>query len=160
MVMAVYEYPTFATSGFSLIFFLLLGVLWFIPVALCAAEMATVEGWEKAAFLPGCRTRWVSGGALPRSLYYFQIAIDSSRMLYFILGALSYVLAWPALNNDPLVKTIALLVIMWFLAFTQLGGTKYTARIAKAGFLEASCFRQASGCAGDSSPCQRCQARN
>ncbi|MCW2257197.1 hypothetical protein M2263_003288 [Providencia alcalifaciens] len=45
MVMAVSEYPTFATSGFSLVFFLLLGgLLWFIPVALCAAEMATVEG--------------------------------------------------------------------------------------------------------------------
>lgn len=27
MVMAVYEYPTFATSGFSLVFFLLLGGL-------------------------------------------------------------------------------------------------------------------------------------
>ena len=26
MVMAVYEYPTFATSGFSLVFFLLLGL--------------------------------------------------------------------------------------------------------------------------------------
>lgn len=48
MVMAVYEYPTFATSGFSLIFFLLLGgILWFIPVGLCAAEMATVEGWDE-----------------------------------------------------------------------------------------------------------------
>jgi hypothetical protein len=36
MVMAVYEYPTFATSGFSLVFFLLLGgLLWFIPVGLC-----------------------------------------------------------------------------------------------------------------------------
>ena len=48
MVMAVYEYPTFATSGFSLVFFLLLGgILWFIPVGLCAAEMATVDGWEE-----------------------------------------------------------------------------------------------------------------
>ncbi len=48
MVVSLYEYPTFATSGFSLVFFLLLGgLLWFIPVALCAAEMATVKGWEK-----------------------------------------------------------------------------------------------------------------
>ena len=48
MVVSLYEYPTFATSGFGLVFFLLLGgLLWFIPVALCAAEMATVKGWEK-----------------------------------------------------------------------------------------------------------------
>ncbi|MSM84369.1 hypothetical protein GKG15_20240 [Escherichia coli] len=57
MVMAVYEYPTFATSGFSLVFFLLLGgILWFIPVGLCAAEMATVDGlrgWQVPAFTLG-----------------------------------------------------------------------------------------------------------
>lgn len=48
MVMTVYEYPTFATSGFHLVFFLLLGgFLWFLPVALCAAEMATVDGWQE-----------------------------------------------------------------------------------------------------------------
>lgn len=56
MVMAVYEYPTFATSGFSLVFFLLLGgILWFIPVGLCAAEMATIEGWEEGGIFT-----WVS----------------------------------------------------------------------------------------------------
>ncbi len=137
MVMAVYEYPTFATSGFSLVFFLLLGgLLWFIPVGLCAAEMATVEGWEEGGVFA-----WVSNtlgerwGFAAIAFAYFQIAIGFIPMLYFILGALSYVLAWPALNNDPLVKTVAALVIVWFLAFTQLGGTKYTARIAKAGFL-------------------------
>jgi len=63
MVMAVYEYPTFATSGFSLVFFLLLGgILWFIPVGLCAAEMATVEG-----FLLGYPRLSVNGGDLPQS---------------------------------------------------------------------------------------------
>ena len=47
MVMTVYEYPSFATSGFQLVFFLIIGgILWFLPVALCSAEMATVEGWE------------------------------------------------------------------------------------------------------------------
>ena len=47
MVLTVYEYPTFATSKLHLIFFLILGGLfWFIPVALCAAEMATVNGWK------------------------------------------------------------------------------------------------------------------
>ena len=137
MVMAVYEYPTFATSGFSLVFFLLLGgFLWFIPVALCAAEMATVEGWEEGGVFS-----WVSGtlgerwGFAAISFTYLEIAIGFIPMLYFVLGALSYILAWPALNNDPFVKTVAALVIVWFLAFTQLGGTKYTARIAKAGFL-------------------------
>ena len=47
MVMTVYAYPNFASSGLHLIFFLILGgVFWFLPVALVAAEMATVKGWE------------------------------------------------------------------------------------------------------------------
>ncbi|MGP3590876.1 glutamate:gamma-aminobutyrate antiporter [Vagococcus sp. WN89Y] len=136
MVMAVYEYPTFATSGFSLIFFLLLGgILWFIPVGLCAAEMATVEGWEE-----GGTFAWVSNtlgerwGFAAISFGYLQIAIGFIPMLYFVLGALSYILDWPALNNDPETKTIAALIILWVLAFTQFGGTKYTAQIAKIGF--------------------------
>ncbi len=136
MVMAVYEYPTFATSGFSLVFFLLLGgLLWFIPVALCAAEMATVEGWEEGGVFA-----WVSNtlgerwGFAAISFVYLEIAIGFLPMLYFVLGALSYILDWPALNNDPVVKTIAAIVILWALAFTQLGGTKYTAQIAKVGF--------------------------
>jgi glutamate:GABA antiporter len=136
MVMAVYEYPTFATSGFSLVFFLLLaGILWFVPVGLCAAEMATVEGWEEGGVFA-----WVSNtlgerwGFAAISFTYLQIAVGFIPMLYFVLGALSYILAWPALNEDPVVKTIAALIILWALAFTQFGGTKYTAKISKAGF--------------------------
>lgn len=136
MVMAVYEYPTFATSGFSLVFFLLLGgILWFIPVALCAAEMATVEGWEEGGIFA-----WVSNtlgerwGFAAISFTYLEIAIGFLPMLYFVLGALSYILNWPELNTDPVLKTIAGLVILWGLAFTQFGGTKYTASIAKLGF--------------------------
>ncbi|MBS0848686.1 glutamate:gamma-aminobutyrate antiporter [Citrobacter sp. JGM124] len=136
MVMAVYEYPTFATSGFSLVFFLLLGgILWFIPVALCAAEMATVEGWEEGGVFA-----WVSNtlgerwGFAAISFGYLQIAVGFIPMLYFVLGALSYILNWPELNTNPVIKTIAALVILWGLAFTQFGGTKYTATIAKVGF--------------------------
>lgn len=45
MVMTIYEYPTFATSKMNLVFYLLIGgFLWFIPVALCSVEMATVKG--------------------------------------------------------------------------------------------------------------------
>ncbi|PVZ83857.1 glutamate:gamma-aminobutyrate antiporter [Serratia sp. S1B] len=136
MVMAVYEYPTFATSGFSLVFFLLAGgILWFIPVGLCAAEMATVEGWQEGGIYT-----WVSKtlgekwGFAAISFGYLQIAIGFIPMLYFVLGALSYILNWPALNENPIIKTVAALVILWGLALTQFGGTKNTARIAKLGF--------------------------
>lgn len=136
MVMAVYAYPTFATSGFSLVFFLLLGgLLWFIPVGLCAAEMATIKGWQEGgAFTWVSKTLGERWGFAAISFGYLQIAIGFIPMLYFVLGTLSYILKWPELNEDPVVKTIVGLIILWGLALTQLGGTKNTARIAKVGF--------------------------
>lgn len=136
MVMAVYEYPTFATSGFSLVFFLLLGgILWFIPVGLCSAEMATVKGWEEGGvFTWVSKTLGERWGFAAISFGYLQIAIGFIPMLYFVLGALSYILNWPALNEDPIVKTVAALIILWGLAVTQFSGTRYTASIAKIGF--------------------------
>ncbi|WP_410400969.1 glutamate:gamma-aminobutyrate antiporter [Escherichia coli] len=104
-------------------------------LGLCAAEMATVDGWEEGGVFA-----WVSNTLGPRwgfaaiSFGYLQIAIGFIPMLYFVLGALSYILKWPALNEDPITKTIAALIILWALALTQFGGTKYTARIAKVGF--------------------------
>lgn len=65
MVMTVYAYPNFASSGLHLIFFLILGgIFWFLPVALVAAEMATVKGWEDGGIYAWVGNtlgkRWVS----------------------------------------------------------------------------------------------------
>lgn len=137
MVLTVYEYPTFATSKLHLVFFLLLGgLLWFLPVALCAAEMATVEGWENGGIFS-----WVSQtlgerfGFAAIFFQWFQITVGFVTMIYFILGALSYVLNFQPLNTDPLIKFIGLLVIFWGLTFSQLGGTQRTAKLVKAGFV-------------------------
>ncbi len=137
MVMTVYEYPTFATSGLQLIFFLLVGgFLWFLPAALCAAEMATVKGWEEGGIFA-----WV-GGALGERFgfaaiffQWFQITVGFVTMIYFILGAFSYVIDFPALENNPVVKFIGVLVVFWGITLSQLGGTKFTARLAKVGFI-------------------------
>ena len=55
-------------------------------------------------------------------------------MIYFIVGALSYALNWPALNTNSWLKLIATLVIFWLITISQFGGTKNTAKIAKVGF--------------------------
>lgn len=137
MVMAVYEYPTFATSKLHLVFYLLLGgFLWFIPVALCAAEMATVDGWEKGGvFTWTGKNLGKKYGFANLFFEFFEITVGFVTMIYFILGALSYVFDWPALNSNPMIKFIGVLVIFWILALSQLGGTKYTAKIAKIGFI-------------------------
>ncbi|SQC06975.1 amino acid antiporter [Clostridium perfringens] len=137
MVMAVYEYPTFATSKLHLVFYLLLGgFLWFIPVALCAAEMATVDGWEKGGvFTWTGKNLGKKYGFVNLFFEFFEITVGFVTMIYFILGALSYVFDWPALNSNPMIKFIGVLVIFWILALSQFGGTKYTAKIAKIGFI-------------------------
>ncbi|MDK0585083.1 glutamate:gamma-aminobutyrate antiporter [Clostridium perfringens] len=137
MVMAVYEYPTFATSKLHLVFYLLLGgFLWFIPVALCAAEMATVDGWEKGGvFTWTGKNLGEKYGFANLFFEFFEITVGFVTMIYFILGALSYVFDWPALNSNPMIKFIGVLVIFWILALSQFGGTKYTAKIAKIGFI-------------------------
>ena len=137
MVMTVYEYPTFASSGFHLVFFLIIGgLLWFVPVALCAAEMATVDGWEEGGIFAWVGNtlgeRW---GFAAIFFQWFQITVGFVTMIYFILGALSYLLNWPALNSNPLIKFIGVMIIFWFLTFSQFGGTRNTAKIAKAGFV-------------------------
>lgn len=136
MVMTVYEYPTFATSKMSLVFYLLIGgFLWFIPVALCSAEMATVKGWEKGGLFT-----WVSQtlgqkwGFAAIFFQWIQITVGFITMIYFIVGALSYALNWPELNSNMWLKVIATLIIFWVITFSQFGGTKNTAKIARLGF--------------------------
>ncbi|WP_244596946.1 amino acid permease [Paraeggerthella hongkongensis] len=137
MVMTVYEYPSFASSGFQLVFFLIIGgILWFLPVAMCAAEMATVKGWESGGIFA-----WV-GNTLGRrwgfaALFFqwFQITVGFVTMAFFILAALAYVVKWDALYTNPLVMFFGVAAIVWLLTLTQLGGTKFTARISKVGFI-------------------------
>ena len=137
MVMTVYEYPSFATSGFQLVFFLIIGgILWFLPVALCSAEMTTVEGWESGGIYS-----WVGNTLGPRwgfsALFFqwFQITVGFVTMAFFILAALAYVFKVDALYDNPLVMFFGVAIIVWALTFTQLGGTQYTERISKIGFI-------------------------
>lgn len=137
MVMTVYEYPTFASSGFSLVFFLILGGLyWFLPVALCAAEMATVKGWDVGGVYS-----W-SGHILGEKwgfanifFQWFQITVGFVTMIYFILSALSVVFNYAPLNTDPVIRFFGVLIIFWALTFSQFSGTKLTAKISKIGFI-------------------------
>lgn len=137
MVMTADKYATFASSGFSLIFFLVsAGFLWFIPVSLCAAEMATVEEWKEGGILT-----WVSNtlgerlGFAAIFFQWFQITIGFISMTYFILGALADVLNFPQLNTQPMFKFIGVLIVFWLLSLSQLPGTRFTALIAKIGFI-------------------------
>lgn len=137
MVLTVYEYPTFATAKLHLLFFVIIfGIFWFMPISLVAAEMASVKGWEDGGVYG-----WV-GNALSQRFGFaaiffewFQVTVSFVTMSYFVLGACAYIFNCPALNNNPWIKFIGVLIIFWGLTFTQFSGTKKTAQIAQIGFL-------------------------
>lgn len=137
MVMTVYEYPTFATSKFSLVFFVILGGLcWFLPTALISAEMASVKGWEDGGVFSwvgeSLGNRW---GFAAIFFQWFQITVGFVTMDYFIVGSLSIIFDFPEMNNNPWFKFFSVLVIFWLITLLQFGGTKYTAKIAQIGFV-------------------------
>ena len=137
MVMTVYEYPTFATSKFSLVFFVILGGLcWFLPTALISAEMASVEGWEDGGVFSwvgkALGNRW---GFAAIFFQWFQITVGFVTMDYFIVGSLSIIFDIPDINNVPWLKFISVLIIFWAITLVQFLGTKNTAKIAKWGFV-------------------------
>lgn len=138
MVLAAYEFPAFATSGFSLVFFLVVaGILFFLPVALCAAEMATTPGWEEGGIFT-----WSSKSLNSQKLgfahvffQWFAVSIGFSAMMYYVIGALSYLFGIPALENNPVIKFILMAVIFWIIVVLQFGGTKNTSKITNVGFI-------------------------
>lgn len=136
LFITVYEYPTFAMSGKSLIFFLLLcGIGWFLPVALCSAELATIDGYQEGGIYS-----WVGKplgekyGFAAIFFQWFQVTVGFVTMIYFIIGTISYILDIPAINNDPIFKFISVISIFWILTLLQLKGTETTSKLAKYGF--------------------------
>jgi len=135
MVMDLHEYPLFATSGLSLVFFLVVGgVLWFLPASLCSAEMATVEDWESGGVYV-----WVKNtlgelwGFAAIFFQWLQVTVGFIAMLYFILGAVSSVIGVPALNTNPLLKCAGVVILFWIITLVQFGGSRVTERIGDIG---------------------------
>lgn len=138
LFVTVYEYPTFADMGKSLIFFLLLsGFCFFLPVALCAAELATIED---PSYQEGGIFSWVGKvlgekfGFAAIFFQWIQITVGFVTMLYFIIGTLSVVFNVPVINNNMFVKFLIVVLSFWLITILQFKGTQITEKIAKFGF--------------------------
>lgn len=136
LFLTVYEYPTFAQSGQTLIFYLILcGALWFLPVALCAAELATIKGYSDGGIFS-----WVGKplgapvGFAALFFQWFQITVGFVTMFYFIIGVLASIFDIPVINQVPWVKFLVVLVLFWSTTFIQFRGTEFTTKIAKYAF--------------------------
>ncbi|GEK28105.1 amino acid permease [Furfurilactobacillus siliginis] len=137
MLMSADEYPAFAQSGLLATGFLILaGLLWFLPVALVSAQMATMPGWGDGGIYT-----WVKGSLGQRSGFiavffqWLQITVNFITMIYFIIGVLAFAVDMPALNSNPWLKLALFLLIYWVMTAIQLRGINGTDKVVKWTFL-------------------------
>ncbi|MHC5353384.1 amino acid permease [Myroides sp. LJL115] len=136
LFVTVYEYPTFAQSGKTLIFFLVTcGLFWFLPVALCSAEMATLKGDQSGGIFSWVgNTLGTKAGFAALFFQWFQVTVGFVTMLYFVIGTLSAIFDIPALNNNPWIKFSMVVGMFWLFTLLQFKGTSFTAGFAKYAF--------------------------
>ena len=124
------DYPTMAETGWNTLIFNFLAVIMFlIPCALVAAELATgwpgeggVYTWVKEAF----GEHW---GFTASWLQWFQMTIAFVTILAFIAGVLAYIFN-PALADNKLFIFLIIILVWWGITFVDFRGLKTSSWIS------------------------------
>ncbi|MFI5333713.1 MAG: amino acid permease [Chlamydiales bacterium] len=134
-VSSVRNWPTIAEYGVSSLFFFgLAALLFFIPVSMVAAELATgwpktggVFEWVKEAF--GHRT-----GFLAVWLLWAENVIYYPTLLSFIAGTLAYIFS-PSLANNAFYTFATVIGIFWLTTLANLLGMRMSGWISTFGVI-------------------------
>ncbi len=134
-VSSVRNWPTIAEYGFSsLFFFTVAAIIFFIPVSMVSAELATgwpktggVFAWVKEAF--GHRT-----GFLAVWLLWAENVIYYPALLSFIAGTIAYILN-PALASNTYYTLSMILGIFWATTLANLLGMRASGWISTFGVI-------------------------
>ncbi len=124
------DYPTMAVTGWNTIIFnFLAAIMFLIPCALVAAELATgwpgeggVYIWVKEAF----GEHW---GFTATWLQWFQMTIAFVTILAFIAGVLAYIFD-PALAVNKLFIFLIIILVWWSVTFVDFRGLKTSSLIS------------------------------
>lgn len=117
----------------SITLYILPALLFLLPVALIAAELAT--GWEGGVF------SWVREGSNDRMgfqaqwLQWIQSVALYPSLLSFAAAALAYAFGDPSLASNGLYTGILILVVFWGATFVAMRGVSTTAKIAGFGMI-------------------------
>jgi len=125
--------PAMAEYGLSSAFyFILVAIVFFIPVSLISAELATgwpenggIYLWVKEAF----GQKW---GFLAIWLQWIQNVVWYPTVLSFAAGALAFVFM-PALASNPLFLIAVILVVYWASTFAAFMGMKVSGIVTTVG---------------------------
>jgi amino acid transporter len=128
-VLTLRSLPSIAEDGWSSIAYYLLGaLLFFVPLALVAAELAT--GWPRAGGLYA----WVREAFGERSGFlaiwfeWIENVVWFPTVLSFVAAAVAYVVE-PSLANEKVYLVIVMLVVFWGLTALNFFGEKSILRL-------------------------------
>ena len=122
--------PLTALFGTDLIFFAILGAIFFlIPVGLVAAEWVTTKDLPAGVF------NWVRAGLGPKAgflaiwLQWINTLVWYPTVLSFIAGTMAY---WvnPSWAQHPGYLVVVILLVFWSLTWLSLKGIRLAARVA------------------------------
>lgn len=137
-IIALRNLPTLAKNGFSVIFILLLAtLLFFIPIALSCAELAS--GWPKK----GGIFAWVKeafgekSGALAVWLEWIESVVWLPTVLSFIASSFAYVIEPQLIHHRYFMLTVMLL-ILWGGTFLNFLSTQTSGWISTIGIITGS----------------------
>lgn len=127
------NWPVIAEYGFASIALLLISaILFFVPVSLVSAELATgwpkaggVYAWVKEAF----GHRW---GFLAVWLLWVENVFWYPTILSFIVGTIAYVFN-PALSNNTSYTIACMLIVFWIATVANMKGMKMSSKISSLG---------------------------
>ncbi len=137
-IIALRNLPTFAKNGFSIVYILSLAAfLFFIPVALTCAELASawpknggIYAWVKEAF--GERA-----GAMAVWLEWMESVVWLPTVLSFIASSIAYVIN-PELTAHRTFMLCAMLTTLWCGTFLNFLGTKTSGWVSTLGIIAGS----------------------
>lgn len=90
-IVAFYTFPSLSTAGWiAIIFAFVTAMCWFLPLAMAAAEMATVRGWTHGGIFT-----WVRNILGPRwgfmvNWLQFQVTLGFVAMIFFVLTSFGF----------------------------------------------------------------------
>ncbi len=137
-IIALRNLPTLAKNGFSVVFILAIAsLLFFIPVALCCAELASgwpkkggVYAWVKEAF-------GVRSGALAVWLEWIESVVWLPTVLSFIASSIAYVIN-PELVSHRYFMLLIMLIVLWSGTFLNFLGTETSGWVSTVGIIAGS----------------------
>lgn len=134
-VSSVRNWPTVAEYGFSSVFFFALAsILFFIPVSMVAAELAT--GWPKT----GGVFEWVKEafghrlGFLAIWLLWIENVIYYPTLISFIAGTVAYIFN-PGLVEHPFYTPAVIVGVFWLTTLANLMGMRASGWISTFGVI-------------------------